>query len=74
GGAGDVLAGLIGALMAQGHGAAEAARAGVFLHAAAGTRLADRRGRAGLLASEVADELVETQEGARLWLEERAHH
>ncbi len=73
GGAGDVLAGLIGALMAQGHGAADAARAGVFLHAAAGTRIADRRGRAGLLASEVADELVETQEAARLWLEGRAH-
>ncbi len=73
GGAGDVLAGLIGALMAQGQLPAAAARAGVFLHAAAGTRLAELRGRAGLLASEVADQLVETQEAARLWLEGRAH-
>jgi hydroxyethylthiazole kinase-like uncharacterized protein yjeF len=74
GGAGDVLAGLIGALLAQGHGPAEAARAGVFLHAAAGARLAELRGRSGLLASEVADQLVETQEAARRWLEDRAQH
>lgn len=73
GGAGDVLAGLIGALMAQGQGPAAAARAGVFLHAAAGAGLAEQRGRAGLLASEVADQLVETQEAARRWLEGRAH-
>jgi hydroxyethylthiazole kinase-like uncharacterized protein yjeF len=73
GGAGDVLAGLIGALLAQGHGPAEAARAGVFLHGAAGARLAELRGRSGLLASEVADQLVETQEAARRWLEDRAH-
>ena len=73
GGAGDVLAGLIGALMAQGNGPSAAARAGVFLHGAAGTRLAELRGRAGLLASEIADQLVETQEAARRWLEERAH-
>ena len=72
GGAGDVLAGLIGALLAQGSSPGDAARAGVFLHAAAGTRLAVRRGRSGLLASEVADELVETQEGARVWLEAHA--
>lgn len=65
GGAGDVLSGLVGALMAQGLAAAEAARCGVFLHGEAGTRLERRRGRAGILASEVADELVETQEVAR---------
>ena len=73
GGAGDVLAGLIAALLAQGQRPEEAARAGVFLHAAAGARLAERRGRAGLLASEVADELVEVQEAARIWLEGRAN-
>ncbi len=72
GGAGDVLSGLIGALLAQGLAPFEAARAGVFLHAAAGARLAEQRGRAGLLASEVATELVETQEAARAWLEAAA--
>ncbi len=65
GGTGDVLAGLVGALRAQGLGAFSAARAGVFLHGAAGQRLAMRRGRAGILASEVAAELVEVQEAVR---------
>ncbi|MHB1501543.1 MAG: NAD(P)H-hydrate dehydratase [Candidatus Dormibacteria bacterium] len=65
GGTGDVLAGLIGALIAQGLAPAEAARAGVFLHGTAGTWLAETRGRAGILASEVADALVGVQEAVR---------
>ncbi len=65
GGTGDVLAGLIGALIAQGLASAEAARAGVFLHGQAGTWLAETRGRAGILASEVADALVGVQEAVR---------
>lgn len=65
GGTGDVLAGLIGALLAQGLEPYEAARSGVFLHGEAGTRLSFLRGRAGILASEVADALVEAQEAVR---------
>ncbi|MGH7691809.1 MAG: NAD(P)H-hydrate dehydratase [Candidatus Dormibacteria bacterium] len=65
GGTGDVLAGLVGALIAQGMAPYGAARTGVFLHAEAGTRLAFLRGRAGVLASEVAEALVETQEAVR---------
>jgi len=65
GGTGDVLAGLIGALVAQGSSPADAARAGVFLHAEAGSWLGRARGRAGVLASEVADALVEVQEAVR---------
>ena len=65
GGTGDVLAGLIGALLAQGLDPAQAARTGVFLHGQAGTWLGETRGRAGILASEVADALVEVQEAAR---------
>jgi hydroxyethylthiazole kinase-like uncharacterized protein yjeF len=65
GGTGDVLAGLIGALLAQGLDPYEAARAGVFVHGEAGTRLSFLRGRAGILASEIADALVETQEAVR---------
>ena len=38
---------------------------GVFLHGETGTRLAFLRGRAGILASEVAGALVETQEAVR---------
>ena len=57
GGTGDVLAGLIGSLLAQGVSAYDAARLGVFLHGRAGDRLGLRLGDAGLLASELADEL-----------------
>jgi NAD(P)H-hydrate epimerase len=71
GGTGDVLAGLIGALIAQGQAPFEAARAGVHLHGEAGTQLGSVRGRAGILASEVADALVEVQEAVRVGLEER---
>ena len=65
GGTGDVLAGLIGAMLAQGLEPYQAARAAVFLHGEAGTRLAFLRGRAGILASEVAGALVDTQEAVR---------
>lgn len=65
GGTGDVLCGLIAALLAQGLDPFQAARTGVFLHGEAGTRLAHLRGRAGVLASEVASALVEVQEAVR---------
>jgi hydroxyethylthiazole kinase-like uncharacterized protein yjeF len=65
GGTGDVLAGLIAALLAQGLEPFEAARSGVFLHGEAGTRLSRLRGRAGILASEVADSFVEVAEAVR---------
>ncbi|HUY60708.1 MAG TPA: ADP/ATP-dependent (S)-NAD(P)H-hydrate dehydratase, partial [Candidatus Dormibacteraeota bacterium] len=65
GGTGDVLAGLIGALAAQGLAPFEAARTGVFLHGEAGVLLEREWGRAGLLASEVADACVVAQEAVR---------
>jgi NAD(P)H-hydrate repair Nnr-like enzyme with NAD(P)H-hydrate dehydratase domain len=43
-GSGDVLCGVIGALLARGLGALEAAQAGVFVHGAAGEALAARTG------------------------------
>lgn len=55
GGTGDVLAGLIGALLAQGLQPGPAARLGVYLHGAAGENLRDRLGDAGLLASDLPD-------------------
>ena len=54
-GSGDVLAGVIGALLAGGLSARDAAVAGVWLHGAAGERLEAALGDAGLLAHEVAD-------------------
>jgi NAD(P)H-hydrate epimerase len=56
-GSGDVLAGLIGALLAGGLAPRDAAMAGVWLHGAAADALAPRFGDAGLLAHEVADSI-----------------
>ena len=50
GGTGDVLAGTIGALLAQGLAPYDAARLGVYLHGLAGEAVRDRIGDAGLLA------------------------
>ena len=52
-GMGDVLAGLLGGLVAQGLNAAEAARIGVCLHSAAADLAAGRQGRRSLLASDL---------------------
>ena len=55
GGTGDVLAGAIGALLAQGLDPFAAARAGVYLHGMAGDTGRDRFGDAGMLASDLPD-------------------
>jgi hydroxyethylthiazole kinase-like uncharacterized protein yjeF len=55
GGTGDVLSGIIGALLAQGLKPGSAARLGVYLHGAAGESVRDRIGDAGLLASDLPD-------------------
>lgn len=57
GGTGDVLAGLVGALLAGGLAAFDAARVGAFVHGLAGDLAAARHGERGLLAGDVADEL-----------------
>ncbi len=62
GGTGDVLAGLIGAMLAQGLSPFDAAVAGVSVHAQAGLMVQARRGRAGALASDVVDTLPAAQE------------
>lgn len=55
GGTGDVLAGTIGALLAQGLVPYDAARLGVYLHGEAGELVRERIGDAGLLASDLPD-------------------
>jgi NAD(P)H-hydrate epimerase len=54
-GSGDVLAGLVGALLAGGLAPRAAAVAGAWLHGAAAEALGPRLGDAGLLAHEIAD-------------------
>ena len=57
GGMGDVLTGLIAALIAQGMTPFDAARLGVFAHGLAADHLAERIAPVGYLAREVADAL-----------------
>jgi NAD(P)H-hydrate epimerase len=60
GGMGDALSGVTAALLAQHVETDEAAEAAVFWHGAAADRVAVRRGEAGLLASDVIEELPPT--------------
>lgn len=54
GGTGDVLAGIITALLAQGYLPYEAAGMGVYLHSQAGKKAAEHQGPCGVLAGEIA--------------------
>jgi len=53
GGSGDVLAGVIGALLAQGVTAVDAARAAVYIHGLAGEKLAGEHGSRGVISSDL---------------------
>ena len=57
GGSGDVLAGLVGGLMAQGLGTRAAALLGTWTHAHAGRDVGLGQGSRGVFASEIADRL-----------------
>jgi NAD(P)H-hydrate repair Nnr-like enzyme with NAD(P)H-hydrate dehydratase domain len=65
GGMGDILAGLLGGLLAQGLGSFEAAAAGVWLHGRAGDLAALSVGPRGFTASETADLLPAAIRGLR---------
>jgi len=57
GGTGDVLTGLVAALLAQGSSPYEAAVTAVYVHAEAGRRVSGRQGDSGLLASDLLAEI-----------------
>lgn len=59
-GSGDVLAGIITGLLAQGMTSEDAALMGVFLHGKAGDLAAKRVGKMSLMASDLLNELPET--------------
>lgn len=54
-GMGDVLAGVIGGLLAQGMEAEQAAVLGVYIHGTAGDRAAEQKGRYALMAGDVVE-------------------
>lgn len=56
-GSGDVLTGMIAALLAQGLSAFEAAKWGAYLHGRAGDLAAEKKGKAGLIASDIIDDI-----------------
>jgi NAD(P)H-hydrate epimerase len=56
-GSGDVLTGILTALLAQGYPATEAAVLGVYQHGLAGDRAAVRRGQSALIASDLIEHL-----------------
>jgi ADP-dependent NAD(P)H-hydrate dehydratase / NAD(P)H-hydrate epimerase len=60
GGTGDVLLGMVTGLLAQGCTAEDAAALAAYVHGAAADALAQERGNAGLLASELAARVPET--------------
>ena len=57
GGSGDVLSGIIGALLAQGLDAFEASCAGVYVHGLAGDIAARNKTERALIASDIIDAL-----------------
>jgi NAD(P)H-hydrate epimerase len=65
GGSGDVLAGLTGALLAQGFKPYEAACRACLLHGLAGDIAAERKGMAGLVAGDIAECLPEASGGGK---------
>lgn len=56
-GAGDILSGILGSLLAQGFAPFDAARLGVYLHGLAGDLAARARGEASLVASDIIEHL-----------------
>jgi hydroxyethylthiazole kinase-like uncharacterized protein yjeF len=70
-GTGDVLSGVIGSLLAQGLPPFDAARLGVYLHGVAGDRVRERLGDAGLLASDLPDEVARTRRHLTVLAERR---
>lgn len=65
GGAGDVLTGILAALIGQGLGVVQAACLGVYLHGLAGDLAAETRGQAGLVAGDIVSALPAAEQQIR---------
>lgn len=62
-GSGDVLAGVLGALLGQGMKAFDAACLAVYLHGAAGEQAGDENGRSAVVASDIIKKLMQIMRG-----------
>ena len=69
-GAGDVLAGTVAGLLAQGMEPFDGAAMGVYIHGLAGDRYRERYGENGMLARELADEIGRIVMDAENWARE----
>ena len=65
-GSGDVLTGIIVALLGQGLSCFNAARAGVLAHAMAGDLAADKLGEMSMIAGDIIDELPQVWKSVSL--------
>jgi NAD(P)H-hydrate epimerase len=65
GGTGDVLTGVVAAMLAQGLAPLEAAGAAAYLHGEAADRIAREHGASGLLAEQLADALPDAAQALR---------
>lgn len=63
GGSGDVLAGIIGALLAQGINSVDASSIGVFIHGLAGDAAKEKMGTHSIMASDIIDALKDVWKG-----------
>jgi ADP-dependent NAD(P)H-hydrate dehydratase / NAD(P)H-hydrate epimerase len=59
-GSGDVLTGMITAFLAQGMSGFEAAKYGAYFHGIAGDRAAKKRSRAGMIATDIIEEILKS--------------
>jgi NAD(P)H-hydrate epimerase len=63
GGSGDVLAGIIGALLVQGINGIEASAIGVYIHGLAGDAAREKMGTHAIMASDIIDALKDVWKG-----------
>ena len=64
-GSGDVLTGIIAALLAQGMSCFEAASLGVYLDGLAGDKAAEKIGRYACMAEDILEGLTELEQNSR---------
>lgn len=73
-GSGDVLAGIIGALLAQGLPGFDAAQVGVYLHSLAGDRAAKKINSRGMIAGDIIESIPHAYQELEIKYDEKEEH